>query len=97
MRRAGKAIVCAMGFVGVVVQAQPPAATRSDWPSFRQTDADNSGAITMDEVRRLQRLRDRFADYDRNTDGQLSRSEFETAKRTSLDRGDTRGATQQSR
>ncbi|HEX7045662.1 MAG TPA: hypothetical protein VF203_13730 [Burkholderiales bacterium] len=77
--------------------AQSPAATPSDWPSFRQTDADKSGAISMDEARRVQGLGDRFADYDRNTDGQLSRSEFEAAKRTSANRGATHGATEQSR
>ncbi len=53
----------------------------AEWPSFRKADADNSGAISMDEARSISGLGDSFAQYDKNGDGQLSRSEYEAARK----------------
>lgn len=52
-----------------------------EWPSFRKADNDNSGAISMDEARGISGLGDNFAQYDKDGDGQLSRSEYEAAKK----------------
>ena len=54
----------------------------SDWPSFRKVDTDKSGSISMDEARSIQGLSDNFTQYDKNNDGQLSRSEYEAAKKS---------------
>jgi hypothetical protein len=51
------------------------------WPSFRKADADNNGAVSMEEARGVSGLGDSFATYDKNGDGQLSRSEYESAKK----------------
>jgi hypothetical protein len=52
-----------------------------DWPSFRKADADNNGAISQDEAKTVSGLGNTFAQYDKNSDGQLSRSEYESAKK----------------
>jgi hypothetical protein len=52
-----------------------------DWPTFRKVDADNNGSISMDEARTLSGLSDSFTSYDKNADGQLSRAEYESAKK----------------
>jgi hypothetical protein len=53
-----------------------------DWPSFRKADADNNGAISQDEAKTVSGLGNTFAQYDKNSDGQLSRSEFEAAMKS---------------
>ena len=52
-----------------------------DWPTFRETDRDANGALTLDEARNVRALGDDFALHDKNSDGRLSRAEFEAAKR----------------
>lgn len=53
-----------------------------EWPTFKKADADNNGNISMDEARTVGTgLADNFAQYDKNSDGQLSRSEYESAKK----------------
>lgn len=53
----------------------------SEWPSFRKVDTDNNGAISMDEAKSVPGLSEEFSQYDKNNDGQLSRSEYEAAKK----------------
>lgn len=54
----------------------------ADWPTFRKADSDNNGSVTMDEAVGVQGLRENFAQYDKDSDGKLSRSEYESAKRS---------------
>lgn len=50
---------------------------KSGATSFQTVDADGNGAISMDEARAVSGLD--FAKADKNGDGQLSKSEFESA------------------
>lgn len=66
---------------------------QGSWPTFRKADADNSGAISMDEARTVQGLGDNFGQHDKNSDGQLSRSEYESAKKAASKAGGAGSAT----
>lgn len=69
------------GTSGLAVAAQDKERMSKDWPTFRKADSDNSGAISQDEARSVQGLGTNFSQYDKNNDGQLSRSEYESAKK----------------
>ena len=47
--------------------------------TFKQHDADGNGAISMDEARSVPGLSEKFSKADKNGDGQLSKSEYESA------------------
>lgn len=47
--------------------------------SFKQHDADGNGAISMEEARAVPGLSEKFSKADKNGDGQLSKSEYESA------------------
>lgn len=47
--------------------------------SFKTADSDGNGAISMDEARSVPGLAEKFAEADKNGDGQLSKSEYEAA------------------
>ena len=64
------------------VSASVAAYAAEEWPSFRKADNDNNGAITMEEARTVPELGENFAEYDQNKDGRLSRSEYESAKKS---------------
>jgi len=76
--------VIAMGLSAVSVTAMSAEgkdkSSSKEWPSFRKVDADNNGAISQDEARNVSGLAN-FTQYDKNNDGQLSRSEYESAKK----------------
>lgn len=65
----------------------------ADWLTFRKADNDNNGSISMDEAQSVQGLADNFAQYDKDSDGKLSRSEYESAKKAA---GTAGGAEQKS-
>lgn len=52
------------------------------WSSFQKADADSNGAISQDEARNVPGLADAFTSADKNGDGQLSKSEYEAAKKS---------------
>ena len=81
--------------VGVMFSAASAAvyAAEEGWPTFRKADNDNNGAISMDEARSVQGLGDSFAQHDKNSDGQLSRSEYESAKKSASKAGGAGSAT----
>lgn len=75
-------VTSALGWSLVLACAVAPAAAQqADWPSFRKADSDSNGVISMDEARSVRGLGETLADHDKNGDGRLSRSEYETAKR----------------
>lgn len=77
-----------LGFAVSALSAGAYAADKEgSWPSFRKADNDNSGSISMDEARNIGGLGDNFAQYDKNNDGQLSRSEYESAKKAASKAG----------
>ena len=47
--------------------------------TFKTHDADGNGAISMDEARSVPGLSEKFSKADKNGDGQLSKSEYESA------------------
>lgn len=61
--------------------ASGSSSSREKWPSFKKVDADSNGAISMDEARSIPGLADSFTQYDKNNDGQLSKSEYESAQK----------------
>jgi hypothetical protein len=72
----------ALSTVSVAAFAADKSSSKADnWPSFKKVDADNNGAISMDEARSVPGLADSFTQYDKNSDGQLSQSEYESAKK----------------
>lgn len=80
--KTGIVTLFALGLSSVAVTATAAQGKdKKDWPSFRKADADNNGAISQDEARSVTGLGDSFAQYDKNSDGQLSRSEYESAKK----------------
>lgn len=64
-----------------------------EWPTFREADADNSGAISIDEAQEMPGVSQGFSRYDKNGDGQLSRSEYESAKKGAAKAGGAGSAT----
>lgn len=89
MNSAVKAVLLGFAVSGFAVGASAAGegAVGKDWPSFRKADNDNNGAISMDEARGIGALGDSFAQYDKNSDGQLSRSEYESAKKAASKAG----------
>lgn len=71
----------AMSFVafGAGEKADKAGADKSGKSTFQSADADGNGAISMDEARSVPGLADKFAQADKNGDGQLSKSEYESA------------------
>lgn len=76
-----KAMVFGVAVSVVSLGAFAAAEGKGSWPTFREADADSSGAISLDEARTVQGLGDGFAQHDKNSDGRLSRSEYESAKK----------------
>lgn len=74
-------LALAVSALPFAAQAADKASSGKDWPSFKKIDADNSGAVSMDEARTVNGLAENFAPYDKNGDGQLSKSEYEAAKK----------------
>src|ERR1051325_3626307 len=75
------AIAFAVSAVSVATLAADKSSKANEWPSFKKVDADNNGSISMDEARSIPGLADTFTQYDKNNDGQLSKSEYEAAKK----------------
>lgn len=71
----------AMSFVafGAGDKADKSSADKSGKSTFQSADADGNGAISMEEARSVPGLADKFAQADKNGDGQLSKSEYESA------------------
>ena len=70
-------MVCASA-VGLAAGEQKGAASKGT-TSFQKVDTDANGAISMDEARAVPGLADNFTKADKNGDGQLSKSEYESA------------------
>lgn len=81
MNSVTKAVLLGLAVSAFSAGAYAAEQEEGSWPSFRKADNDNSGAISMDEARNVGGLGDSFAQYDKNNDGQLSRSEYESAKK----------------
>ena len=75
------AFAFALSAVSVATLAADKSSKANEWPSFNKVDTDGNGAISMDEARAVPGLADTFAQYDKNNDGQLSKSEYESAKK----------------
>ena len=75
------AFAFALSAVSVATLAADKSSKATEWPSFKKVDTDNNGSISMDEARAVPGLADTFAQYDKNSDGQLSKSEYESAKK----------------
>lgn len=67
----------AMSFVAFAAGEKADKSSKSS--TFQTADADGNGAISMDEARTVPGLADKFAQADKNGDGQLSKSEYESA------------------
>jgi Ca2+-binding EF-hand superfamily protein len=67
--------------VSVATMAADKSSKSESWPSFKKVDTDKSGAISQDEARAVPGLVDNFTQYDKNGDGQLSKSEYEAANK----------------
>ena len=78
------AFVLALSTVAVTGYAmdKDKSSKSGSWPSFSKVDTDKSGSISMDEARAVPGLADTFTQYDKNNDGQLSKSEYESAKKS---------------
>ncbi|MBI3897097.1 MAG: hypothetical protein HY308_02240 [Gammaproteobacteria bacterium] len=81
MNRIAKSVAVAMALAALPFAAQAADSSAKDWPTFKKADADSSGAVSVDEARSVTGLSENFASYDKNGDGQLSRSEYESAKK----------------
>jgi hypothetical protein len=75
------AVALTLAALPFTVQAASSSTEAKDWPTFKTADADSSGAVSADEARSVAGLAENFASYDKNGDGQLSRSEYESAKK----------------
>lgn len=85
-----KAVILALAVTALPLAAQAAEKgekASKDWPTFKKVDADNNGAISMDEARTVSGLSESFAPYDKNGDGQLSKSEYESAKKAQKSAG----------
>lgn len=85
-----KSVILALAVTALPLAAQ--AAEKSekaskDWPSFKKVDADNNGAISQDEARTVSGLSEGMTSHDKNGDGQLSKSEYESAKKAAKSAG----------
>lgn len=89
MNALGKAVTLAialLAFTGVAYADKDQKGEKG----FKKVDIDNNGAISMEEARTVPGLADNFAAADKNGDGQLSKSEYEAAKKShsKQDKGD---------
>jgi hypothetical protein len=78
--------VTALPFAATAAEKSDKASSK-DWPSFKKVDADNNGAISQDEARTVSGLSDTMTSYDKNGDGQLSKSEYESAQKAAKSAG----------
>ena len=79
MMTARMAIAIALSAMSFVAFGAGEKGDKSGKSTFQSADADGNGAISMDEARSVPGLADKFAQADKNGDGQLSKSEYESA------------------
>ncbi|BAU48859.1 hypothetical protein SVA_2309 [Sulfurifustis variabilis] len=70
--------VSAFSFTAYAAQ-EGKGAKAGEWASFQKVDADGNGMVSKEEAGSVQGLD--FSKADRNSDGQLSKSEYEAAKK----------------
>lgn len=79
MMTARMAVAIALSAMSFVAFGAGEKADKGAKSTFQTADADGNGAISMDEARSVPGLADKFAQADKNGDGQLSKSEYESA------------------
>lgn len=79
MMTARMAVAIALSAMSFVAFGAGDKSDKSGKSTFQSADADGNGAISMDEARSVPGLADKFARADKNGDGQLSKSEYESA------------------
>lgn len=74
-----KMVVAALAMSAVSAVAFGAGEQGAKQGSFKTHDADGNGAISMEEARAVPGLSEKFSKADKNGDGQLSKSEYESA------------------
>lgn len=74
-----KMVVAAVAMSAVSVVAFGAGEKGGKQGTFKTHDADGNGAISMEEARSVPGLSEKFSSADKNGDGQLSKSEYESA------------------
>lgn len=76
-----KSVILALAVTALPLVATAAEKSSKDWPSFKNVDTDKNGMVSQDEARAVSGLSDTMTSYDKNGDGQLSSSEYESAKK----------------
>lgn len=79
MMTAKLAVAMALSAMSLVAFGAGEKADKGAKSTFQTVDADGNGAISMEEARAVPGLAEKFAQADKNGDGQLSKSEYESA------------------
>jgi len=74
-----KMVVAAVAMSAVSIVAFGAGEKGGKHGTFKTHDADGNGAISMEEARSVPGLSEKFSSADKNGDGQLSKSEYESA------------------